>query len=111
MKKEKITIESKDRKGNAKERVIEAVIVDELKNENAPKIGHNVISETSTVNVFQGDGILICDSPGYSDTNGPIKDVVNQITVTKALKACKSVIPIFVISCADLEASRGQVFL
>lgn len=70
-------IKKVNNKGVEKEIPVTIVDVEEYINKNAPIIGHNTTSETSTVQVFEGEGIKICDSPGYSDTNGPIKDVVN----------------------------------
>ncbi|ETN98121.1 hypothetical protein RFI_39396, partial [Reticulomyxa filosa] len=40
------------------------------------------------------DNIVLCDTPGFEDTNGPEVDVANCIGVIKALQTCKSVKPV-----------------
>ncbi|ETO00533.1 hypothetical protein RFI_36907, partial [Reticulomyxa filosa] len=40
------------------------------------------------------DKVVLCDTPGFEDTNGPEVDVANGIGIIKALQTCKSVKPV-----------------
>ncbi|ETN98286.1 hypothetical protein RFI_39224, partial [Reticulomyxa filosa] len=40
------------------------------------------------------DNIVLCDTPGFEDTNGPEVDVANGIGIIKALQTCKTVKPV-----------------
>ncbi|ETO02742.1 hypothetical protein RFI_34671, partial [Reticulomyxa filosa] len=43
------------------------------------------------------DNVVLCDTPGFEDTNGPEVDVANGIGIIKALQTCKSVKPVVLI--------------
>ena len=47
---------------------------------------------------YQGDDVTICDSPGLLDTRGPELDVSNMYGVVLAAEACKSIVPVIVLS-------------
>ncbi|CAF4554681.1 unnamed protein product, partial [Rotaria sp. Silwood2] len=42
--------------------------------------------------------IILCDSPGFEDTHGPEVDIANGIGIVRAIKTCKSVRPVVLIS-------------
>ncbi|ETO16232.1 hypothetical protein RFI_21122, partial [Reticulomyxa filosa] len=43
------------------------------------------------------DSVVLCDTPGFGDTNGPEVDVANGIGIVRALQNCKSVKPVVLI--------------
>ncbi|CAF5166881.1 unnamed protein product, partial [Rotaria sp. Silwood1] len=47
---------------------------------------------------FTDGDIILCDTPGFEDTNGPEVDIANGIGVVRAVKGCKSVKPVVLIS-------------
>jgi len=47
---------------------------------------------------FKKDEIYICDSPGFGDTSGSEVDISNGIGIVEALKGCKSVKILVVVS-------------
>ncbi|ETO02428.1 hypothetical protein RFI_35008, partial [Reticulomyxa filosa] len=46
--------------------------------------------------------VVLCDTPGFEDTNGPEVDVANGIGIIRALQHCKRVKPVVVISAEAL---------
>ncbi|ETN99574.1 hypothetical protein RFI_37896, partial [Reticulomyxa filosa] len=48
------------------------------------------------------DNVVLCDTPGFEDTNGPEVDVANGMGIIKALQTCKSVKPVVLISYTAL---------
>ncbi|CAF4867046.1 unnamed protein product, partial [Rotaria sp. Silwood1] len=68
---------------------------------------------TVTVNFKDVDGytdgdIILCDTPGFEDTNGPEIDIANGIAVVRAVKGCKSVKPVVLISYKSIgDRCRG----
>eukprot|EP01035_Chromulina_nebulosa_P021312 gene21312-27610_t len=42
-------------------------------------------------------GVMLCDSPGFFDTDGPEKDISNGIGISRALRRCKSLRIVIVI--------------
>jgi hypothetical protein len=50
--------------------------------------------------------IILCDTPGFEDSNGAEVDIANGISVIKAILNCKSVRIVLVIS----DKSRGDRF-
>ena len=46
----------------------------------------------------EDERITICDSPGIEDTRGPELDISNIYGVVLAAKACKSIVPVIVLS-------------
>jgi hypothetical protein len=44
------------------------------------------------------DTIILCDSPGFGDTGGAVMDIANGLGIAEALRCCKSMKPIIVIS-------------
>jgi len=51
--------------------------------------------------------IVLCDSPGFDDTKGPEVDLANSIGLVKAIRECKSVKPLILISNKS-SGDRGQ---
>ena len=52
--------------------------------------------------MFNGEELLLCDSPGLEDTRGAELDVANILGVIKAACACSEILPIIVISYKNL---------
>ncbi|ETO01626.1 hypothetical protein RFI_35814, partial [Reticulomyxa filosa] len=48
------------------------------------------------------ENVVLCDTPGFEDTNGPEVDVANGMGIIKALQTCKSVKPVVSISYTAL---------
>ncbi|CAF3375314.1 unnamed protein product, partial [Rotaria sp. Silwood2] len=44
------------------------------------------------------DSIILCDTPGFDDTSGVEVDIANGIGIVKAIKGCKRVKPVVLIS-------------
>lgn len=53
-------------------------------------------------------GIVICDTPGFEDTNGPEVDVANGLGVVEAVHGAKSVRPVILISNKSV-GDRGEL--
>ncbi|CAF1354843.1 unnamed protein product, partial [Didymodactylos carnosus] len=47
---------------------------------------------------YNSGSIILCDSPGFEDTSGPEVDIANGIGIVKAIKGCKSVKPVVLVS-------------
>jgi len=62
------------------------------------------------IGINQEGSLILCDSPGLSDTDGIEADIVNGISIVKALHQAKSVKPIVIVS-EDSTANRMEGFL
>ena len=47
---------------------------------------------------------ILIDSPGFEDTEGPLMDIVNGISVIAALKTARSVKPVIVFNYKSIGA-------
>ncbi len=52
---------------------------------------------TKQINVFQTKDLFLVDTPGLSDTQGPLYDLSNTIALEKALHNSASVRMLFII--------------
>ncbi|CAF3393328.1 unnamed protein product, partial [Rotaria sp. Silwood2] len=50
------------------------------------------------IGAYGQDSIILCDSPGFGDTNGPEVDIANGIAIVRAIQVCESVKPVLIIS-------------
>ncbi|CAF4248425.1 unnamed protein product [Rotaria sp. Silwood2] len=50
------------------------------------------------VGAYHNGSIILCDTPGFEDTNGPEVDIANGISIVKAIRRCRSVKPVVLIS-------------
>lgn len=82
------------------------------KNENeGAKIGAGAKSVTkSPYYIDTADLGIVCDLPGFDDTDGAVDDVVNAAFIRQILVGARSVKSIFVTSSAEIEAVRGNAF-
>ncbi|KAL4489799.1 hypothetical protein ABPG72_022439 [Tetrahymena utriculariae] len=81
------------------------------------KVGFSAISETRFItpvsvnfkdlNMSSNGSIILCDSPGFDDTAGPEVDIANGLGIVKAIKKCKSVRPVILLSFKSM-GDRGQ---
>ncbi|EAR88873.1 helicase carboxy-terminal domain protein, putative (macronuclear) [Tetrahymena thermophila SB210] len=81
------------------------------------KVGFSATSETRFItpvninfkdlNIPSNDSIILCDSPGFDDTAGPEVDIANGLGIVKAIKKCKSVRPVILLSFKS-QGDRGQ---
>jgi len=57
-------------------------------------------SETRNINAIQNknNSIILCDTPGFRDSNGSEVDMANGISIIKAIHLAKSVRPVILIS-------------
>jgi energy-coupling factor transporter ATP-binding protein EcfA2 len=57
---------------------------------------------------YNTGSIILCDSPGFDDTSGVEVDIANGIGIVKAIKGCKSVKPVVLISYKSIgDRSEG----
>ncbi|CAF1267133.1 unnamed protein product [Adineta steineri] len=56
---------------------------------------------------YETNEIILCDAPGFSDTESPEIDISNCVGVTRALKSCKSV-SILALSSYQSLGDRGE---
>ncbi|KAF9756169.1 hypothetical protein NGRA_3297, partial [Nosema granulosis] len=50
------------------------------------------------VKAYNTGSIILCDSPGFEDTNGAEIDIANGIGIVKAIKGCRTVKPVVLVS-------------
>lgn len=50
------------------------------------------------VGLIHPGSIILCDTPGFEDTNGPEVDIANGISIVRAIQKCKSVKPVVLVS-------------
>lgn len=48
--------------------------------------------------LLRDGSIVLCDSPGFEDTSGPEVDIANGIGIVRAIRECRSVKPVILIS-------------
>ena len=60
--------------------------------------GPFAFSVTKFINCVNVDGLIICDSPGFEDTQGHEVDIANGVGVVNGIKGCKSVLVGIVVS-------------
>jgi hypothetical protein len=73
-------------------------------------IGHKPVSETRFINAIEArDGVKLCDTPGFEDNREVEIDIANSIGITSAIKGCKSVRPILLLSYHELMDGRGII--
>jgi DNA polymerase III delta prime subunit len=54
------------------------------------------------IGAYGHDSIILCDSPGFDDTNGAENDIANGIAIVRVIHACESVKPVVVVSCKGI---------
>jgi hypothetical protein len=61
------------------------------------------VAETKTINgieiEYQGKTYILIDSPGFGDSAGIEVDIANGFSIAKALRMCRSVKPLVIVSC------------
>jgi hypothetical protein len=62
----------------------------------------------SHIGLNREGGIVCCDTPGLEDTHGPEVEMANNIALINALRVCKSVRPVIVISNKSI-GDRGEL--
>ena len=82
---------------------------EKVANKEAEKIKCSPLTQSctkiiATVPITHGANkeLLLCDTPGFEDTEGPEVDLANVIGVIKAVKMCKTVRPVVLISASDV---------
>ncbi|CAF4463204.1 unnamed protein product, partial [Rotaria sp. Silwood2] len=58
---------------------------------------------------YSNESIVLCDSPGFEDTSGSEVDIANGIGIVKAIKGCKSVRPVVIISYKSIGDRLGGI--
>jgi predicted GTPase len=88
-------------------------LVDENEISNSPKIGHGNDSETSIIRLYSknNSSIVYADCAGFGENRGEEQEVLNFINTNSMVKNAKSIKMLFVISDAELEAGRGDLFV
>lgn len=64
------------------------------------------VDEAILSNFCEEDGIILCDAPGFGDTDGVEVDISNGIGIIRALQKCKSVK--FIIVCSVQIGETGD---
>jgi len=70
----------------------------------AVSTNHLPRSETDAIHAVEVNikgvrgAVTLCDTPGFDDTSGPEKDIANGLVIVRAVRGCKSVKPLIVIS-------------
>ena len=54
------------------------------------------------VGAYSPGSVILCDSPGFEDTNRLEVDIANGIGIVKAIRGCKSVKPVVLVSYKSL---------
>lgn len=54
------------------------------------------------VDALSRGSIILCDTPGFEDTNGPEVDIANGIGMVRAIKECKDVRPVILMSFKNI---------
>ena len=59
------------------------------------------------------DGIVLCDTPGFGDTEGEAADIANAVSITSAIRSCSAAKLILLVRGVDIVASgdRGTALL
>jgi hypothetical protein len=52
--------------------------------------------------------LTVCDTPGFEDSRRVEIDIANSIAVANAIKVCKSVKPVLLISFYEFKEGRGN---
>ncbi|CAF1185261.1 unnamed protein product [Adineta steineri] len=93
----------------------------EIKNTDLKKITTSPFAQSETrfitpvtvnmkdIGVYTYPNLILCDSPGFEDTAGPEVDIANAIGIIRAIKECKSVKPVVLISYKDLGSRLGGI--
>ncbi|KAL4434988.1 hypothetical protein ABPG74_017744 [Tetrahymena malaccensis] len=61
----------------------------------------------SDIQMIQNGYFILCDVPGFGDTAGPEVDIANGIAIVEAIKQCKSVRPVILLSYKSV-GDKGQ---
>jgi hypothetical protein len=65
-------------------------------------------SETKSINAVKipilNGSIILCDTPGFGDTDGPEIDIINGIGLVNAVKTCRSVKPLILVNQDSIGA-------
>ena len=71
------------------------------------QIGHTMVSETSHMHVFEQNGTIYLDSPGYGDTGGIETDIATSVMLKKVSGVCKSIRFVVLVNYTSLLEDRG----
>jgi hypothetical protein len=70
--------------------------------------GPHAFSVTKFINCVNVGDFIICDSPGFEDSQGPEVDIANGFGVVNGIRGCKSVIIGLVVSFKSIgERCKG----
>lgn len=68
-------------------------------------------SETKTINAvsipYKGGTVILCDTPGFKDNGAPEVEVANNISLSRSLQRCRSILPV-VLLCPQTFLARGD---
>lgn len=75
------------------------------------RIGSGGCSVTKHPQYLEVDGLgILCDLPGFEDTDGALDDVINASLIRSILLSARSVKAVFVASGPEIDAVRGAAF-
>ena len=58
----------------------------------------SVTIDPKDVEIFNRESIVLCDTPGFEDTRGVEVDIANGVSIVRAIRECRSVKPVVLIS-------------
>jgi GTP-binding protein EngB required for normal cell division len=88
------------------EKITDPVVLSMHSNPGCKSVTRYIVAAAAKKEVTTKD-ILLADSPGFGDTAGVEVEIANMLGVSEALKGCKSILPVIVIS-KDSWGPRGN---
>lgn len=85
-------------------------LAEQLKDLYTSPEAHSITQFVKPIKIDHNDtNLLLVDSPGFSDLRGPEIEVANALGLAQAIKKCRSVVPVIVLS-ANQEGDRMSGF-
>ena len=88
-------------------------VIDTIEPDNEFHIGHTCDSTTNSIHVcsLPNSNIILADSCGFQDTQGPATDIANAVSLRNAMKSSSSLRPVIIIDANIISVSRGIPFV
>ena len=74
-------------------------------------VGHTANSETRYLRSYvdrDGGNLLLCDTPGFEDTDGSNTDIANAVAISWAIRKSKTVRLVLIIESSTIGNGRGN---
>ncbi len=99
-------LSDKELKGTNKDRII----LNNPSDHEAIEIGETYKSQTFLPKYIQHNNLLFCDLPGFGDTGGTAKDLINACFIKNIIENSKTARLVFVAGYNEVTAARGELF-